>query len=113
HDAAREQTPAADVQRETEDHNAEAQHQMIEPENDKARGGTDDQVQLYAGVAAEKRDEPEQGGAFGTGDDQPAKDLTYAVHQGYAESHRDQAEIDRDDPAHRSSRRTARRRPTK
>jgi len=46
---------------------------MIEPENEKARGGTDDQVQLYAGVAAEKRDEPEQGGAFGTGDDQPAK----------------------------------------
>src|SRR5207248_5852611 len=53
----------------------EAQHQMIEPQNEKARGGTDDQVQLYAGVAAEKRDEPEQGGTFGAGDDQPAEDL--------------------------------------
>lgn len=87
------------MQRHAKDDDAESQHQMIEVQNEKARGCADDQVELYPGIAAEQRDEPEQGRTFGPGDDQPAEDLTDAMHQRDAERHRDQAQIDRDNPA--------------
>jgi hypothetical protein len=99
HDPDREQKPRGDVQRHAKNDDAEAQHEMIEAQNKKARGGADDQVQLYPGIAAEQRDEAEQGHAFGASDDQPAENLADPVHQRHAESPRDQAEIDRDNPA--------------
>jgi len=87
------------VQRHAKEDDPKAQHQMIEAQNEKTRSGANDQVQLYPGIAAEQRDEPEQGRTFGAGDDQPAEDLTDAMHQRHAERHRDQGQIDRDNPA--------------
>ena len=87
------------MQREAQHDDRDTEREVPQAENEEPGGGTDDQVELDAGIPAKQRYEAKQSGAFAKRDDQAAEQLVRPMHQRHAQSHRDERQVDRDDRA--------------
>src|SRR6185312_13884631 len=99
HDPDREQEPRRDVKPEAEEDGRDREPRPVVAEDEKAGGGADDQVDLDAGIAAEKRHEREQRRALGGDDHQPRRVPAEPMSEWHAYPHRGEHEVDDDDPA--------------